>query len=143
MTGDRVLIFTSTKKMADSLTRSLRMEGWPALAIHGDKGQNERDWVLEQFKSGKSPLMVATDVAARGLDVKNICAVINYDFPNNIEVGLCLLVLYEFGFVLKLIFICIFIRIMYIALAERAEPEPKAQHIRSLPLTMLRKLMIW
>ena len=63
-------MFTGTKRMADQLTRSLRQEGWPALAIHGDKSQNERDWVLEQFKTGKQPLMIATDVAARGLDVK-------------------------------------------------------------------------
>lgn len=70
MRGERVLVFTGTKRMADQLTRSLRQEGWPALAIHGDKSQNERDWVLEQFKTGKQPLMIATDVAARGLDVK-------------------------------------------------------------------------
>eukprot|EP01083_Nonionella_stella_P036528 99657_1 len=85
MTGERVLVFTGTKRMADQLTRSLRQEGWPALAIHGDKSQNERDWVLEQFRSGKAPLMIATDVAARGLDVRHIKAVINFDFPNNVE----------------------------------------------------------
>uniref|UniRef100_A0A6A7GA23 RNA helicase n=1 Tax=Hirondellea gigas TaxID=1518452 RepID=A0A6A7GA23_9CRUS len=83
--GERCLVFVATKRLADQLTRSLRQEGWPALAIHGDKSQNERDWVLEQFKTGKSPLMVATDVASRGLDVKHIRAVINYDFPNNVE----------------------------------------------------------
>jgi len=43
------------------------MDGWPALSIHGDKNQSERDWVLAEFKSGRSPIMIATDVAARGL----------------------------------------------------------------------------
>merc|ERR1711865_282318 len=82
---EKVLIFTETKKGADTLTRMLRMENLPALAIHGDKSQQERDWVLQQFKANKSPCMVATDVAARGLDVKDITLVINYDFPNGIE----------------------------------------------------------
>jgi ATP-dependent RNA helicase DDX5/DBP2 len=81
----RVLIFTETKKGADALTRQLRLDGWPALAIHGDKKQEERDWVLAQFKTGDNPLMIATDVAARGLDVKDIKVVINFDFPNSLE----------------------------------------------------------
>jgi ATP-dependent RNA helicase DDX5/DBP2 len=85
MNGGRILIFTETKKKADELTRSLRANGWPALAVHGDKSQQERDWVLSQFRSGKQPLMVATDVAARGLDIKDVKYVINYDFPNTIE----------------------------------------------------------
>jgi ATP-dependent RNA helicase DDX5/DBP2 len=63
----KVLIFVSTKKVADEITRYLRQDGWPALAIHGDKAQSERDWVLNEFKTGKSPLMVATDVASRGI----------------------------------------------------------------------------
>jgi len=46
------------------------MDGWPALSIHGDKSQAERDWVLSEFKAGKSPIMTATDVAARGLGMK-------------------------------------------------------------------------
>ena len=49
------------------VTRQLRMDGWPALSIHGDKTQQERDWVLAEFKQNKSPIMLATDVAARGL----------------------------------------------------------------------------
>eukprot|EP01101_Sappina_pedata_P000749 TRINITY_DN1093_c0_g2_i3.p1 TRINITY_DN1093_c0_g2~~TRINITY_DN1093_c0_g2_i3.p1 ORF type:complete len:619 (-),score=270.76 TRINITY_DN1093_c0_g2_i3:3-1859(-) len=81
----KVIIFSQTKKGADVLTRTLRTEGWPALSIHGDKAQAERDWVLREFKTGKSPIMIATDVAARGLDVKDITAVINYDFPNSLE----------------------------------------------------------
>ena len=53
--------------MCDDITSYLRADGWPALAIHGDKQQSERDWVLKEFKAGKSPIMVATDVAARGI----------------------------------------------------------------------------
>lgn len=63
----RILIFVETKRGADALTRNLRMSGWSALAIHGDKDQKERDWVLQEFRTGKSPIMIATDVAARGL----------------------------------------------------------------------------
>ncbi|CCE82299.1 Piso0_002019 [Millerozyma farinosa CBS 7064] len=81
----KVLIFASTKKTCDEITRYLRSDGWPALAIHGDKQQAERDWVLKEFKTGKSPIMVATDVAARGIDVKGISYVINLDMPGNIE----------------------------------------------------------
>ncbi|KAJ9126830.1 ATP-dependent RNA helicase dbp2 [Naganishia onofrii] len=81
----KVLIFVGTKRVADDLTKFLRQDGWPALAIHGDKAQQERDWVLAEFKSGRSPIMLATDVASRGLDVKDIKYVINYDFPNNCE----------------------------------------------------------
>ncbi|XP_072999534.1 DEAD-box ATP-dependent RNA helicase 20-like isoform X1 [Typha latifolia] len=85
MDGSRILIFLETKKGCDQVTRQLRMDGWPALSIHGDKAQAERDWVLAEFKSGKSPVMTATDVAARGLDVKDIKCVINYDFPTSLE----------------------------------------------------------
>ena len=65
--NNKVLIFTGTKRVADDITRFLRQDGWPALSIHGDKQQNERDWVLNEFKTGKSPIMVATDVASRGI----------------------------------------------------------------------------
>ncbi|XP_020592273.1 DEAD-box ATP-dependent RNA helicase 30-like isoform X1 [Phalaenopsis equestris] len=85
MDGNRILIFLETKKGCDQITRQLRTNGWPALSIHGDKAQAERDWVLAEFKSGKSPIMTATDVAARGLDVKDIKCVINYDFPSSLE----------------------------------------------------------
>ncbi|KAF2814800.1 P-loop containing nucleoside triphosphate hydrolase protein [Mytilinidion resinicola] len=83
--ANKILIFTGTKRVADDITRFLRQDGWPALSIHGDKQQNERDWVLNEFKTGKSPIMVATDVASRGIDVKNITHVFNYDYPNNSE----------------------------------------------------------
>ncbi|KAJ3094498.1 ATP-dependent RNA helicase dbp2 [Phlyctochytrium planicorne] len=81
----KIIIFTGTKRMADDCTRQLRQDGFAALAIHGDKKQQERDWVMNEFKSGKAPILIATDVAARGLDVKDIRFVINFDFPSNIE----------------------------------------------------------
>ncbi|EGF83025.1 hypothetical protein BATDEDRAFT_29115 [Batrachochytrium dendrobatidis JAM81] len=81
----KTIIFTGTKRTADDITRDLRHDGFPALAIHGDKKQQERDWVMQEFKSGKTPILIATDVAARGLDVKDVKFVINFDFPNNIE----------------------------------------------------------
>ncbi|KAI1847794.1 hypothetical protein JX265_009222 [Neoarthrinium moseri] len=83
--ANKCLIFVGTKRVADDITRFLRQDGWPALSIHGDKQQNERDWVLDQFKTNKSPIMVATDVASRGIDVRNITHVLNYDYPNNSE----------------------------------------------------------
>lgn len=63
----KVLIFASTKRTCDEITKYLRDDGWPALAIHGDKQQQERDWVLNEFRNGRNPIMVATDVAARGI----------------------------------------------------------------------------
>lgn len=69
--GSKVIIFCSTKRLCDQLSRNLG-RGFGAAAIHGDKSQGERDWVLNQFRSGKSPILVATDVAARGLDIKDI-----------------------------------------------------------------------
>eukprot|EP00923_Selenidium_pygospionis_P058738 GHVN01103207.1.p1 GENE.GHVN01103207.1~~GHVN01103207.1.p1 ORF type:complete len:155 (+),score=15.10 GHVN01103207.1:468-932(+) len=80
MDGSKILIFAETKKRADTLTRDLRLDGWPALCIHVDKKQEERQWVLNEFKGSRSPIMVATDVAPRGLDVKHIRYVVNYDF---------------------------------------------------------------
>lgn len=85
MDGSKVLVFAGTKRDCDMLTSQLRSQNWGALGIHGDKSQDERDWVLNEFRSGRSPIMVATDVAARGLDVKDVKVVINYDFPNNCE----------------------------------------------------------
>merc|ERR1719313_2350829 len=82
--GSRVLIFTSTKRMCDQLGMQL-MRQIGAGVIHGDKDQRERERVLSDFKNGTRPVMIATDVAARGIDVKEVKAVINYDFPSNIE----------------------------------------------------------
>ncbi|KAK9808388.1 hypothetical protein WJX73_010064 [Symbiochloris irregularis] len=81
--GSKVIIFCSTKRMCDQLASNLRSFG--ATAIHGDKKQQERDWVLASFREGRMPIMVATDVAARGLDVADVAAVINFDFPNGID----------------------------------------------------------
>jgi ATP-dependent RNA helicase DDX5/DBP2 len=63
----KTLIFTGTKKAADEIVAFLRRDGYPALGIHGDKAQGERDWVLAEFKSSRAPIMVATDVASRGI----------------------------------------------------------------------------
>lgn len=56
-----------TKKKVEGITKSIRRIGWPALSMHGDKSQQERDYVLREFRNGKSSILVATDVAARGL----------------------------------------------------------------------------
>lgn len=81
----KIIIFTDTKRGADHLQRTLRNQGVSALAIHGDKTQQERDWTLDQFKKGRCLVLIATDVASRGLDVKDVMYVINYDFPKQIE----------------------------------------------------------
>lgn len=83
--ASRMIIFTQSKRGADNLTRALRQSGFNALAIHGDKEQRERDYVLGEFKAGRTTVMVATDVASRGLDIKDIRVVLNYDFPMNVE----------------------------------------------------------
>lgn len=77
--GSRVIVFVETKKGCDQLTRSLRSEGFPCRCIHGDKTQQERDGTLAEFKAGDVPILIATDVAARGLDVKDIRVVVNFD----------------------------------------------------------------
>ncbi|XP_067136678.1 probable ATP-dependent RNA helicase DDX5 isoform X3 [Centruroides vittatus] len=78
---NKTIIFAETKKRVDDLTRRMRKDGWPAMCIHGNKSQPERDWVLTEFRSGRSPILIATDVAARGLDIDDIKFVINFDFP--------------------------------------------------------------
>ncbi|KAK9221416.1 hypothetical protein WN944_009842 [Citrus x changshan-huyou] len=82
--GSKIIVFCSTKKMCDQLARNLTRQ-FGAAAIHGDKSQSERDYVLNQFRAGRSPVLVATDVAARGLDIKDIRVVVNYDFPTGVE----------------------------------------------------------
>jgi len=81
----KTLIFVETKRKADELTRQMRANKLPALCIHGDKSQTERDWVLNEFREGKVPILLATDVAARGLDISDIKFVVNYEYPNNSE----------------------------------------------------------
>lgn len=81
----RALVFTRTKHGADKLTRKLNNAGVVAQAIHGNKAQNQRKRALESFRTGRSRVLVATDVAARGLDVDSITHVFNYDLPNEPE----------------------------------------------------------
>ncbi|KAJ4457488.1 putative ATP-dependent RNA helicase DBP2 [Paratrimastix pyriformis] len=83
--GSKTIVFCETKRGCDELTRTCRSRGIEAMAIHGDKGQQERDWVMGQFRDNKTAVMIATDLAARGLDVKDIMYVVNYDFPTCIE----------------------------------------------------------
>ncbi|OAY40663.1 DEAD-box ATP-dependent RNA helicase 11 isoform X1 [Manihot esculenta] len=79
------LVFVETKKGADSLEHWLCMNGFPATTIHGDRTQQEREMALRSFKSGKTPILVATDVAARGLDIPHVAHVVNFDLPNDID----------------------------------------------------------
>src|SRR4051812_43766298 len=78
----RALVFTRTKHGADKVSRYLEKSGIRAAALHGNKTQGQRRRALEAFTSQKPPVMVATDVAARGLDIDNVSHVINYDLPN-------------------------------------------------------------
>eukprot|EP00434_Breviolum_minutum_P044853 symbB.v1.2.040112.t2/scaffold6998.1/size13989/2 len=81
----RILIFIDTKKGAHALCRELRYEQFAAGEIHGDKDQTERDAMLHNFRKGKCQILVATDVAQRGLDIKDVDYVVNYTMPNTIE----------------------------------------------------------
>jgi superfamily II DNA/RNA helicase len=78
----QTLVFTRTKHGADKVVKSLHHAGLSAEAIHGNKSQNQRERVLGSFRSGKLKVLVATDIAARGIDVDGISHVINYDLPN-------------------------------------------------------------
>lgn len=82
---NRVLLFVLYKKEADRVERMLQQKGWTCVAIHGDRNQAQRTEAVEQFKSGKIPLLIATDVAARGLDIPGVEYVLNYSFPLTIE----------------------------------------------------------
>ncbi|KAL6875788.1 hypothetical protein ACP4OV_013301 [Aristida adscensionis] len=79
------LVFVETKRGADSLESWLCMNGFPATSIHGDRNQQEREFALRSFKSGQTPILVATDVAARGLDIPHVAHVVNFDLPNDID----------------------------------------------------------
>lgn len=83
--GGLTLIFVETKRMADSLSEYLLNQGFPATSIHGDRTQRERERALDFFRSGRVPIMVATAVAARGLDIPNVTHVVNYDLPTDID----------------------------------------------------------
>jgi ATP-dependent RNA helicase RhlE len=79
---DRVLVFTRTKHGADKVVRKLNQQGLAAEAIHGNKSQGQRERALAAFRSGKVRTLVATDIAARGIDVDGVSHVVNYDLPN-------------------------------------------------------------
>ena len=81
----RVMIFCNTKFMTDKLTSRLNKEGYDAQCLHGDIPQAKRNVVMNDFKRGKFPILVSTDVAARGIDVDDVEAVINFDLPNENE----------------------------------------------------------
>jgi ATP-dependent RNA helicase RhlE len=81
-TIDRVLVFSRTKHGADKVVRSLEKAGVEAAAIHGNKSQPQRERALASFKAGNCRVLVATDIAARGIDVEGVSHVINYDLPN-------------------------------------------------------------
>jgi ATP-dependent RNA helicase RhlE len=80
-----VLVFSRTKHGADKITRKLKRAGIVAVAIHSNRTQNQRQQALDGFRSGKYAVMVATDIAARGIDVEGISHVINYDVPTHAE----------------------------------------------------------
>jgi ATP-dependent RNA helicase RhlE len=81
-TMGRTLVFTRTKHGADRVTQHLEAIGIPAAAIHGNKSQPQRERALQQFKEGRVSVLVATDIAARGIDVDGVTHVVNFDLPN-------------------------------------------------------------
>lgn len=82
---DLVLIFVETKKAADDLHRELNRQCIPSASIHGDRRQQDRESALASFKSGETPILVATDVASRGLDIPDVSHVIQFDLPSEID----------------------------------------------------------
>ncbi|XP_046459321.1 ATP-dependent RNA helicase DDX3X-like isoform X2 [Daphnia pulex] len=79
------LVFVETKRGADALEEFLYRDGYPVTSIHGDRSQREREDALKRFRSGKTPILVATAVAARGLDIPHVKHVINFDLPSDVE----------------------------------------------------------
>ena len=79
------LIFVETKRAADSLEHYLCGQGFPAISIHGDRTQTEREMALAAFKAGERPFLIATNVASRGLDIRGVVHVMNYDMPSDID----------------------------------------------------------
>ncbi|MDI9521246.1 MAG: DEAD/DEAH box helicase [Bacillota bacterium] len=82
---DRVMVFVNTKFMTQRVADRLAKQGYQAQALHGDIRQSQRTRIMNDFKRGKFPILVSTDVAARGIDVDDVEAVINYDLPNENE----------------------------------------------------------
>ncbi len=83
--SDSVLVFTRTKHRADKVARQIAHSGFRVTALHGDRTQGQREQALHGFKTGHFPIMVATDIAARGLDIDSITHVINYDMPDTAD----------------------------------------------------------
>ena len=81
----RSLVFCNTKRMVDEITGILKERGYEAEGLHGDLSQNQRDTVMNLFRNGRCAILIATDVAARGIDVSGVDAVFNYDVPEDIE----------------------------------------------------------
>lgn len=99
MSGDdKVLIFCATKIGSENLNIFLNNDGFKCLVLHGDKNQKERDRAMDNFKQSWTRIMVATDVCARGLDIKDISYVINFDFPKCME-DYVYLYIYNFRFI--------------------------------------------
>lgn len=80
-----ILVFVETKKGADQLEEYLYSQGYPVTSIHGDRNQREREDALRRFRTGQTPILVATAVAARGLDIPHVRHVINFDLPSDVE----------------------------------------------------------
>src|SRR3989304_1109118 len=83
--GERILMFVNTKREAERLTERLNRHGYPAEELTGDIDQRKRLRVLEAFKKGEVPILVATDVASRGLHIEGVTHVVNYDIPQDPE----------------------------------------------------------
>merc|ERR1740129_2095112 len=83
--GGLAVVFVETKRSADTLELDLHNSGVAVTAIHGDRSQAEREEALQAFKSGANPVLVATDVAARGLDIPNVALVVNFDMPKQLD----------------------------------------------------------
>jgi len=83
--GDQMLVFTNTKRMADMLVDRLDKHNFESVALHGDMPQNKRERILSAYREGKHSVLVATDVAARGIDIDTISHVVNYDLPDETE----------------------------------------------------------
>lgn len=81
----RTLVFVETKRKADYLDDVLYNRNFPCISLHGDRSQQERERALEAFRVGRSPILIATAVAARGLDIKDVLHVVNYDLCDDID----------------------------------------------------------
>ncbi|XP_077461382.1 putative ATP-dependent RNA helicase DDX4 isoform X2 [Stigmatopora argus] len=82
---ERAMVFVNTRRQADFIATFLCMEKLPTTSIHGDREQREREQALADFRTGKCPILVATSVAARGLDISDVQHVVNFDLPQNID----------------------------------------------------------